>query len=443
MSKKIQILIITLLTFLAYANIFGNGLVIDDRYFIREWPLTRSWGSIGQLLVGVNPNSQPGVYRPIRSLLYLFYYQAWGTSLVGYHLHSLAVHLSTTVLVYLIIMKISPKAAFASGLLFALHPIHTESITYIAASMEMVGVVFFMVAIYTYLQEKRYWTWMWAGLAFFTYEMTLTLPLLLLLYEWTLGKINWRKVLPVAIITGIYLFVRIGVLHINPARGDYLAYSFYHTQLTMTKMWVKYLWMLVWPVNLSHNQTVVPGFEAFMTPYSDQQAILSQSILDPMILGAIGVIGGIGVIGWKLRKKMPVVSFSIGWFFVSLLPVAYFFPQGTAFAEKYLYIASFGFVLLLGWGLEKLGKIGMIGVVIISLFYGLRTYLRNRYWQSPRTLWEYEVQIHPRSELAFYNLGIIYAESGEKDKAIVSYKKVLELKPQFWQAKHNLDNLLK
>jgi hypothetical protein len=124
------------------------------------------------------------------------------------------------------------------------------------------------------------------------------------------------------------------------ARGEYLAYSPYHTFLTMIKMVVKYIWLLIWPVTLSHNHTVVPGFEAFMTQYSDQAAILRQSILDPEILLGIGVIGVIGGIGWKMRGRNPLIAFGIGWFFISLLPVLYIFPQGTAIAEKYLYLAS-------------------------------------------------------------------------------------------------------
>ena len=443
-----HILIILLVTTIAYANIFGNGFVIDDQYFIKEWELTRSWGSVGQLLAGANPESQSGVYRPVRSLLYLVYYQLWGTNPFFYHLHSLLVHLIVTVLVFLIVDYLShlgylgnlKNIGLISGLLFGLHSVHTESITYVAASMEMTGVVFFFAAFYLYLKKIPRLSLGMAILGFFTYEMTITLPFLLVFYESTLGKKDWRKTVPFWAGVAIFFAVRFA-LGVGLSRGEYLAYSFFHTQLTMVKMWVKYLWLLVWPVTLSHNQTVVPGFEAFMTPYSDQAAILSQTILDPEILLGIGIIGGIGVIGWRMRKKMPIISFCVGWFFISMLPVAYFFPQGTAVAEKYLYIASFGFVLVVAYGLGRLGRLGMIGVIVIALLYGFRTIARNRDWRSARTLWEYEARIHPASELAYYNLGIIYGEAGERERAVAAYTKALDLKPQFWQAKHNLQKL--
>jgi len=450
MTKFWQLFLIIIVVLTAYGNIFTNQFVIDDRYFIQEWSLTRNFTNVGKLLAGVNPESQPGVYRPLRSLLYLAYYNLWGANPIGYHLHSLLVHLTSTILVYFIVKSLIPNSywlPFTASLLFGLHPIHTESITYIAASMEMTGVVFFLATFFTYLKNKRFLTVFFALLAFFTYEMTLTLPFLLGLYELTLGKKNWKKIWPAAISAASYLFIRIGVLGISPARGDYLAYSFYHTQLTMVKMWVKYLWLLIWPVNLSHNQTVVPGFEAFMTPYSDLNAILSQKPFDLSILLSISVIFGLIFIAVKLRKIYPSVTFAIGWFFISLLPVAYFLPQGTAFAEKYLYIASFGFVLLLAFGLNKLGKkwkkLGIIIIVVVTVFYTGRTIMRNQNWQNPQTLWEHEAQIHPQSELAFYNLGIIYSQKGEKSKAVEAYKKALLLKPKFWQAQNNLNNLLK
>jgi len=418
-------------------------------------------------LAGANPESQPGVYRPIRSLLYLVYYQFFGTNPFFYYLHSLIVHLTATVLVFFIIRAIGgiggirEIGGFAGAILFGLHPVHTESITYIAASMEMTGVAFFLAAFLLYVRSQHSVSRrglampacvVFAILAFFTYEMTLTLPILLVVYEWVLGEMGktgriGRRIRAIGIIGAIgilYLVVRFS-LGVGLGRGDYLAYSFYHTQLTMLKMWVHYILLLIWPVTLSHNHTVVPGFEAFMTPYSDQAAILSQTILDPEILFSIGVIGGIGVIGWKMRTTHPILSFSIFWFFIALLPVSYIVPQGTAIAEKYLYLASFGFVLVLAF-LFRLPRIPrslrVLIVVLLVVFYGARTIARNADWRSPRTLWEYEARVHPESELAYYNLGIIYGQSGEKEKAAAAYTKALELKPQFWQARHNLRNVL-
>jgi hypothetical protein len=176
-------------------NIFGNGFVIDDQYFIVEKM--------------ADPVSQQGVFRPVRSLLYTVYFQIFGTNNpAGYHLHSLLVHLVATGLVYLIILnfkflilnqgsksKFLNHFAFTAALLFGLHPVHTEAITYMAASMEMTGIVFMLFAFYLYLKNKNVLSYLFAMLAFFTYEMTLTLPLLLLLYEGVITPLI-QKTLP-------------------------------------------------------------------------------------------------------------------------------------------------------------------------------------------------------------------------------------------------------
>lgn len=448
-NTKTKFFVLLIVAVAAYLTIFRNGFVIDDRYFILDWPMTRNWSNIGHILAGANPESQPGVYRPIRGVLYMAYYHLWGTYPWWYHLHSMVVHLGTTALVFALLrillknLQHAENSAFFAALVFALHPIHTESITYLAASMEMIGVMWFFAAMYCYVKRQRIWVVVWAALAFFSYEMTLTLPFLLLLYEATLGKKQHVRVIPVGLVAAAYMFIRISVLQIGLSRGDYLAYSVYHTQLTMTKMWVTYLWLLIWPMNLSHNHTVLPGFEAFMTPYSDLRVILSQSIWDVPVLVSLAILVALMILAVRVRKTFPLLTFAIGWFFISMLPVAYFFPQGTAIAEKYLYIASFSWAVILGalWSrFSKRKSVFIVGAILLVFYFG-RTVMRNQDWQSPKTLWEYEARVHPRSELAYFNLGIVYTETGELEKAVAVYKKALELKPEFWQAETNLKNI--
>src|SRR3989344_4963315 len=88
-----------------------------------------------------------------------------------------------------------------------------------------------------------------------------------------------------------------------------------------------------------------------MSPYSYFQSILSKSIFDLNILGGLGVLGILGGLGIIIRKRFPIISFSIFWFFICLLPVSYIIPVGPALSERYLYLASFSFCLLLSLGL--------------------------------------------------------------------------------------------
>ena len=124
MNKKIQIFIILVFTLLAYANIFRNTFVIDDQYY-KSGPL--GVGSVGQLLLCANLNHNPVYRQSVASYIHCIIRH--GGPIHWYH-HSLAVHLISTMLVYLI-CRSCPRLLLL-GLLFGLHPIHAKSITYIA-----------------------------------------------------------------------------------------------------------------------------------------------------------------------------------------------------------------------------------------------------------------------------------------------------------------------
>lgn len=202
--------------------------------------------------------------------------------------------------------------------------------------------------------------------------------------------------------------------------------------LTMTKAMLKYIWLTAWPVQLANNHSIFAGMEAFVYRGYRTAAIAGQSILDPEILLAIGVIGGIGVIGWKMRKTYPLVAFSIGWWFISLLPAAEIIPQGSVLNEKLVYLPSVGWVLLIAYGLGRLGKIGVIGVVIISLFYGGRTYARNRDWRDDVTLWQKDVVVYPtENAYGYFALGNAYYDRKQYQSAIDQYAESVAINPGF------------
>src|SRR3989338_1952338 len=243
-QKRNQLIIVILLTTLAYANIFGNEFVIDDRTFIVDWQAKNSFDMVS-FFKGEVPAGHEGVYRPLRSVFYAFYYSIFGQSPLGYHLHSMVVHLASTVLVYFIVKEIFARGPviasskfppegragkvqssklsngegffqksngqlsivmfvpFVAALLFGLHPVHTETIAYISSAMEATGIVFALLSFYLYLLGKKYYWWSVAAAvtAFFTHEITLVLPILVLLYELTIGPLSSRGVALVALRT--------------------------------------------------------------------------------------------------------------------------------------------------------------------------------------------------------------------------------------------------
>ena len=220
----------------------------------------------------------------------------------------------------LIPIKSGRYLPFLTALLFGLHPVHTETITYMASAMDAIGIVFFLGAFYLYLQNKIFPSVIISLLAFFTTEIALTLPILIIFYDWVVGKLSKNRAIIYSwfgAMAAFYVVVRFAVLNIT-TRGPYLADSFYLTMLTMTKVLLQYIWVLIWPVNLTSNHIISPGIEAFVYRNYQTATIVAQSIFDLDILLSIAVIIFLIFIVFISRKKYPIISFSLGWFFISL-----------------------------------------------------------------------------------------------------------------------------
>lgn len=459
-KRKIQLLIIILLTSLVYMNIFQNRFVMDDTHFIVNWDEIKNLDNIRSFFKGDVPEGHEGIYRPLKSVFLMLSYKLWGLNPAGYHLQSILVHLACTILVYFISLRITNKSdiAFMTSLLFGVHPIHTESITFITASFDILGFVFFFIAFYLYLKaEHNYLTSViFALLAFFTYELTLMLPLLIFLYDMCFKKIerkNLTKKLKIYsyYFGGVlsYLLIRFSVLHISK-RGDYLAGSFYSTMLTMTKVLLKYILLIMAPVNLNINHTVSKGILSYKTEILDK-AVIAQSITDAHILVSLIVIVCLLIVAIKSFKKYPVISFCVGMFFIGLSPVLNVIPQWVILAERYLYLSSFGFCLLLSfiiyksycWLLKKDKikhlRIGIIMFfVFIVIFYSLSAFSRNKDWKDDTSIRLKAIEQSPDSHVLHYDLGAAYYEQGKTSLAIEQYLQSLKINPNFEKARYNL-----
>ena len=512
-SKKVQIAIIVVLTAFAYSNIFANDFAIDDGDFIYNWPLIKKVGEVGEVgkVRGVGerigriftvesvPEDHAGVYRPVKALAMMVWLNIFGVRVFWYHLFSLAVHLINTVLVWAIVREIGGVRGirgiggrkwvpFVAGLLFGLHPIHTEAVTFVLASFDTLGITFYLAAFWLYVKSvhgSRFTVHGYVGsvglavLGFFTYELTLTLPILILLYEWTIGKnfqfsiFNfqfWKLKVFVPYFAGaaFYIIIRFFVLDLG-ARGEYLGGSFFKTALVEIRAFTKYIELLIWPVNLSIDHEILPGI--FSVVYKDLVRVETlENLLNlPAIFISFGLLTGLAVLMIVCRRRIPLISFAIGWFFITLLPVAFIFPQSSIMAERYVYVPSFGFILgtvvfinlvfnNMGSLLTQKSKFKsqnynsklktfkflpalLIFYFCLFTFYGIRTYLRNFDWKDTLTVWEKLTRQAPDNPVANYTLGKIYAERGDKDLAIAYFSQALAIHPNIAEVNFRLGRI--
>ncbi|MBI2595285.1 tetratricopeptide repeat protein [Candidatus Daviesbacteria bacterium] len=488
-STTAQILLIIFLTVLAYSNIFQNSFVGDDYVFIINWDKAHKIDFIPKMFMGESaPEGHQAVYRPIRSSILTLLYQIWGLNPWGYHLYSLFVIIFSTVLVYFITRQIvyvargpaaavsrrvssvvplpagtrrDPSAAsplatsfipFITALLFGLHPIHVESITFMLGAMDSTGALFFLLSFYFWIIRSDkiiffYFSLFFAGAAYFTNEITITLPLVILAYEYFFNFDNRKKPFKLKnfnlFLTHVtawffYLIFRIFILGVH-FKGEYLGGSFYLTMLTMVKALIKYIQIFIWPNNLSTYPTIAPGIESYTGLYAPMGKIMTQSIFDPDILVYLVFFGALFFATFHFRKKFPLLSFSIAWFFISLLPVSGIFPLDTLVQERYAYLSSFGYCLFLGWAFLKIFNIKhqnfyvkyfalfIFLVLISSYFYFI--YGRNQDFRNQITFWGKLASQAPNNPLINYYLAAEYQYAGRDMEAIRYFEKVLQVAP--------------
>jgi tetratricopeptide (TPR) repeat protein len=467
--------LVMLFTLASYSNSLRNQFVFDDNLLITNNPAMRGVEKIPALLGVGKKRAQ---YRPLRMISYAVDYtlnqKLWkhvgsyggwneGLNPLGYHLANCVYHLLTTWLVFFVVFRLAAnyRIAFLAAALFALHPVHTDSVTYISGRRDIFVTLFYLAGFYYFLRYRQTGKILFIVAALLSYllslgskEMGVTLPALFLSYDLitqfpekirrvdgAYGKallLTLKKVLVQSrylyslIFLGALSFSYYKVFITSPSnRVTYYGDSMITTFLTVGKILVHYIKLLVYPIRLTADYS----FDAFP---------LSSSFLEPATVGAFVVLGVIGYVVLRLVITHRMAAFGVIWFFVTLLPVCHIFPHHELLAEHYLYLPSFGFCLLAGYLVERLlentkhRSLVYASFLLVLLLFSLRTADRNRDWKDEFSLWAKTVKIAPRCARAHVNLGNVHYKEGRLDEAILSYERGITIRPEYVKGYINL-----
>jgi protein O-mannosyl-transferase len=434
-------LILILLASLPYLNALANGFVYDDRDQVLENPYIHSFRYIGKIFGSTvwtfqGAQGVTNYYRPLMTFAYLVSYKIFGRIPFGFHLVNLILHISVVLLLFIVTERLFQDrllSLIAAGL-FALHPIHTESVAWIAAITDLELSLFFLLTFLLYLQlpdrppqNRRYWpsyAFMLLAycLALLSKEQALVLPALAVIYEhfYRPGaaarqfRDKWPRYLPLCLVAVAYVAFRLFVLggfapaiwRPNLPRKEVL--------LSAVALIGSYLAKLIWPAHLV-------AFYVFHE---------SHSIRDPHVLaGLAGLVACVGLFAFLWRNARPP-SFALLWIGATLAPVlnARWMPA-QVFAERYLYLPSVGFCWLIGAAVAKLWRDTHSGspsafrpfarraialaVVVIACLYAIATVERNRDWRSDDVLYRRTLELQPDAQVIHTNLGVYYSDHGD------------------------------
>jgi len=453
-------LILIVIPWIAYFNTLNNDFVFDDLPLIQSNKTLPSLKNIDNIISLI---TQKGGYRPIRALSYVIDYHLSKLNPLSYHISNIFYHTINILLVYLITLSLlgNRVTAFLAALLFAVHPVHTDSVSYIAGRRDILFTLFYFIGFYTFIKYRRTHRCVFMFLSITAYllsigskEMGVTLPAIFLIYdlindlsketkEFKLNLIKelikslkkiWiqHKYLYIIFFMGALAFIYYKAFINSPSyQKEYYGNSLLITFLTVAKIIVHYIKLLVFPVNL-------------VADYSYNAFPLATSFFEWTTLYSILMLLVIILLLLRELLKNNWLAFGGIWFFITLLPVCHIIPHHELLAEHYLYLPSYGFCLIVAIPLTTLLKdkrfssFIVTSFTVIILLFSLRIIDRNRDWKDGITLWRKTVRTVPRCARAQNNLGAEYLKAGKYKEAITHLEAALDIKPAYAEAYNNL-----
>lgn len=422
------------LVFGVYFNGINNGFVSDDIGSIVTNPYIKDFHTISQF---------NGI---ITTILYYLAYKVDGANPVVFRLLNIFFHFGSVILLYLFFhQKFSKSLGILVAIMFAVHPVLVESITWISGGPYTRYTFFFLLSfvIYTlYPKNPRniILSAFFFVLSVFTSEKAVPLFLIFPLYDFIFGGKfrNVKNYLPYVFATGVFSLVFFGKIgeRISGIQTDYYSQS------------TKYLNpLLQLPIAISEYFRLI-FFPSSLTLYHSELNFSQGEYLVRLIFFLI--FCGVFLFSYiKFRKKSFNWGFILFWllFFIISLSVT-LTPLGISWivAERYVYLGSVGIFAIGGIIISKLAEKEGLKVFVYTVFsvaivlFSARTIIRNGDWKNEDTLWIATEKTSPSSPTTHNNMGDVYSRKGDLDSAIKSFSKAIEINPRYADAYHNRGN---
>jgi Flp pilus assembly protein TadD len=442
-----------------YANTLYSGFVYDDHFQVLENPWITDLRSVPKMFTtgawefeGASSN----YYRPIMHLSYALTYLVSGLNPWGYHAVNILLHTAVSMLVFLTALTLLERSgedrvtarlpALLGALLFATHPILTETVAWVACVPELSFTLFSLLALLLYARTDRVRSGAFAAsvAAYFTAtickETAIALPALLVLYDYAfrpgrprLAEVAMRYT-PFALATAAYLTVRLSVLPAFAPIRRHASLTISQYLINVLPLFTQYLGKLLLPTDLNAYHV----FHPILTLWS------RQGILSLILTAAFAV--ATALVSHRSRR----ILFALGLIVIPLLPVLYIPALGeNTFTERYLYLPTVGIALIAAFGLAWVQRrrpvwmrAGVALTVVVLGIYSVATVQRNTAWRNDETLWTDTLRKSPESASVHNEMGIVLADRGLVEAAIGEYQRALRLDPGLPRAHNNLGTLL-
>jgi protein O-mannosyl-transferase len=463
---------------IVYGNMLFNSFVWDDNTYILDASVVHTFNISS--FFGFNVFNNAGQYRPLTVTYFAMLYNLFGSNQFFFHCIQLLLHIINSCLLFLLFKSFfDKKLSLFLTLIFLVHPMQVESVSYIASSTSPLFFLFGMIALiigkYKKNNQKN------SALQFLLLlcstlvkETGILFSPVLVSYKFLLKKKNiTRDIIYSCLIFIIYFFIRTAIGNVSIINRPLLPIgrlSLVERLLTMPQVIFYYIKIFFYPVTLAINQQWVitqPTFSNFYFPF----------VIDLLFFMTIFAIG---YIFYKKRKKMfAVYLFFFVWYLLGLTIHAQIIPLDFTVADRWIYFGMAGLLGLSGVIIQGVSnKVGrytklafVLAGIIILLLFSIRTIVRNNDWRTPVNLWTHDIQVSDNylseeelsialfkekklndalipaqksiasfsNDLNYYNLGYIYETMGKIPQAKQAYMNAYHAKNYLpWNHRHYL-----
>jgi len=450
----IPALALVAVTVVAYLPAICGGFIWDDDAYVTENASLRSLDGLRD--IWLIPSSVPQYYPLVFSSFWLEY-RMWGLWAGGYHLTNVVLHGLSAVVLWRLLRRLGLRGAYLAGLLFALHPVHVESVAWVTERKNVLSGLFYLSAAWAYLRcwplgmERggRPFRWGYYALSLFVFACALlsktvtgSLPAALVLLIWwrrgRWGRGEWLEVIRLVLffVVGMGMGLMTAWLerHQVGAEGEDWSLTAVERFLVAGRAMWFYAWKLVYP-----------GTLMFVYPrWSVSQGVWWQYLYP---VGAAVVVLSLWLLGGRIgRGWLAGVLFFVGTLFPALGFLNVYPHRFSFVADHFQYLASLGLLVPAGVGLwslvercpARLRTVGIIGLAVLLATLGVKTWCQGWVYKDAESVWKDTLEQNPNSYLAHGNLGNLLLKSGQMGEAEYHYREVIRIHPNSAEAWNNL-----
>jgi len=436
---------------------YHDFINLDDNVYVTENPNVRS-GFTKAGFIWAFTKTHSANWHPLTWLSHMLDCQLFGLNAGMHHLTNLIFHIANSVLLFMVLMRMTGalwRSAFVAAL-FALHPLHVESVAWIAERKDMLSTLFWVLSMWAYVRYaeqprvNRYLAVvMFFVLGLMSKAMLVTLPFVLLLMDyWPLGRVQlgrrentgksrfhrssffhlvWEKapLFVLALISCVLTFL------VQEQGGGVASSDEFPLNTRISNALVSYtvyMGKMIWPSDLSvfyPHPGIIPRWE-------------------PIAAGLL--VASLSILCIRAVRTRPYLAVGWLWYLGTLVPVIGLVQVGNqAMADRYTYIPLIGLFIMIAWGVPDLLRKWRYRKTIIAICTGLIlsaimvcTWVQIRHWKDGISLFKHALNVTVNNHLAHNNLGLLLLNQGRANEAIRHYFKAIKIKPRWALAHYNM-----